>query len=168
MLQTWPLELSIYIQSSSQTELKAALVHLVSTKIVPSKNSFISEVPAFMLETSLAEIISFSSGLKDSLLILLLMVGSCSVFVLPSRIHILLYNTLFQLLKHISSLYHQLGRWATSRSIQGCVDSSSLGTSYCEDGHLAFPRFVYFRYNKNICDAQAKAYMNPKYMYLNI
>lgn len=119
MLQTWPLELSIYIQSSSQTELKAALVHLVSTKIVPSKNSFISEVPAFMLETSLAEIISFSSGLKDSLLILLLMVGSCSVFVLPSRIHILLYNTLFQLLKHISSLYHQLGRWATSRSIQG-------------------------------------------------
>ena len=35
------------------------------------------------------------------------------------KIHILLYNTLFHLLKYTFCLYHQPGRWPIDRSVQG-------------------------------------------------
>lgn len=47
----------------------------------------------------------------------------------------------------------------------GCRQSHSgtvlpcLGSSQHEDGSLALPRFVHFRYNKAICAAQKKAHM---------
>ena len=133
LLHTWPLGLFGYIQSSSKTELPTAPFHLVAAKIATSKNTLHPRSS------------SFHTGNFP---------GWSNLFLLWAQKIYYLYFCWRQILG-LFLLHLQESVFCPHL---GTV-LSCLGTNWCDDGHLALSRFVYFRYNKNICGAQTKAHM---------